>query len=527
MSRLLGLLCITMLSGPALAGVNPKNGNFYISYTDLAIDGAHKLDIVRTYNSKSAYVGWFGPGWGSKLESRLTIMPDETAVITENGSGVDSIFHDENHPRDREKIKQGIDRIVQVATERQKLSPDAATEMGRNLMRDEEARINAVRKFGIKSDFPLGVELSAIGRGYCAGTLTHGAMGYKRDNGCGTIQEFDSDLRLIQVSESDGYRIEMRYDGGTRPVEIADTLGRHLYLYWTQAGQVYRIESDQGCSSQHCQATYQYDDSRNLLESLDFEGNHYWYEYDNNTNLIRVRYVDKSSMYITYDRNSAATSVTERTGERKLYEYREDPQDSNHLYTRIRTIHADGQEEVDDQEYRQQYSDTGERAALAYSQTHNGSEVSTEVDEKGRVVRKTYGEGQFIAYTYNPENGKVASVNLSDEMSAQYFYNANGELIRAESSTGLQVGLEYDRKKRISAMRSVGRDQKNHLLRIKYNQAGKPVELKQDKLAPVLISYDSEGEIANVQCASGAESSLAITQSMQTLMMIVKMAELP
>ena len=36
------------------AGVNLKNGNFYISYTDIVVPGGgKKLEITRTYNSKS------------------------------------------------------------------------------------------------------------------------------------------------------------------------------------------------------------------------------------------------------------------------------------------------------------------------------------------------------------------------------------------------------------------------------------------------------------------------------------------
>ena len=60
----LAILTLTMGSF-ALAGVNLKNGNFYISYTDIVVPGGgKKLEITRTYNSKSTEVGWFGFGWG-------------------------------------------------------------------------------------------------------------------------------------------------------------------------------------------------------------------------------------------------------------------------------------------------------------------------------------------------------------------------------------------------------------------------------------------------------------------------------
>jgi hypothetical protein len=51
-------------SSMAYAGVNPQNGDFYISYTDASLSGqGHEVELVRTYNSKSTHVGWFGYGW--------------------------------------------------------------------------------------------------------------------------------------------------------------------------------------------------------------------------------------------------------------------------------------------------------------------------------------------------------------------------------------------------------------------------------------------------------------------------------
>ena len=52
----------------SFAGVNLKNGNFYINYTDIiAPGGGHDIEIIRTYNSKATEVGWFGFGWGKRL----------------------------------------------------------------------------------------------------------------------------------------------------------------------------------------------------------------------------------------------------------------------------------------------------------------------------------------------------------------------------------------------------------------------------------------------------------------------------
>ena len=62
----LKLLVLCLFSLASIAGVNLKNGNFYITYTDIIVPGGgNDLVIERTYNSKSPGKGWFGYGWGS------------------------------------------------------------------------------------------------------------------------------------------------------------------------------------------------------------------------------------------------------------------------------------------------------------------------------------------------------------------------------------------------------------------------------------------------------------------------------
>ena len=71
--QLLTFIFCSILAIPSVyAGVNYKNGNFYVSYTDIVVPGGGKdLEITRTYNSHSTKAGWFGMGWGSDFETRL------------------------------------------------------------------------------------------------------------------------------------------------------------------------------------------------------------------------------------------------------------------------------------------------------------------------------------------------------------------------------------------------------------------------------------------------------------------------
>ena len=58
-------LYVMLLPVVATAGVNLKNGNFFITFTDIVTPaGAHGFSMSRTYNSKSTQSLSFGYGWG-------------------------------------------------------------------------------------------------------------------------------------------------------------------------------------------------------------------------------------------------------------------------------------------------------------------------------------------------------------------------------------------------------------------------------------------------------------------------------
>ena len=95
--RLAGLVVAIAVAlagiGSAVAGVNLKNGNFYISYTDIVIGAAKfKIEITRTYNSKSTGMGLFGFGWGSDYETALQLGSDGRITIREHGQGGKTFF---------------------------------------------------------------------------------------------------------------------------------------------------------------------------------------------------------------------------------------------------------------------------------------------------------------------------------------------------------------------------------------------------------------------------------------------------
>lgn len=511
----------------AHAGVNPRNGDFFVTYADATLSGkGHDLMMNRTYNSKSNTVGWFGFGWGSPFETRLTVMPDQTAVITENGNGADSFYHDESSTRSKKRVDAGVAKIVAAAKIQDKLGPDAVEALSRKLMGSEEERFFAVTKYHIQSHLPRKLKLTAYGQGYCAGVLQRTDTGYRRDDGCGKAEEFDLRGSLIKRTQNGGageYQITFRIEND-HPVEISDSEGKSIHLSWTQDGQVNRLTASDGTVIE-----YEYDNNHNLTLSNNLAGPNdylfYRHDYDRNHNMTRIRYLDGSSMYMTYTANGLATSVTERSGERKLYEYSEEPDDQNKYSTRIRAIAEDGSETSETVGYQDGYSATGERHLQSYSVDGQQCDASTQLDEKGRITSRKTQSGEFIAYTYHPTLDKVVAVKLDDRLIARYQYNPAGDLTHAEDTLiGRSVDLEYDEQKHISHMRTTNQDGSHDDLTFKYNEHGNPVEIKHAELGTVKVQYDDKGEISEVksEVEGGAHLAIRITEMFQGILRLAK-----
>lgn len=75
------------------AEVDLKNGNFFYSWTDLELSTKEIFwQMQRSYNSRVNRVGYFGQGWCSPLESKLTIVNENTISIQNCGSGESVVY---------------------------------------------------------------------------------------------------------------------------------------------------------------------------------------------------------------------------------------------------------------------------------------------------------------------------------------------------------------------------------------------------------------------------------------------------
>lgn len=496
----------------AMAGVNTKNGNFFISYQDITQkSGDHELNLYRTYNSKASEVGWFGYGWGTPFETRMMVMPDGSVVVHEHGAGRENYYA----PKEGGNLQEGVDKIVAVAIQRDKLGPEAAEALRNQLLADENLRRAKVVKYGIQSQLPTG----GIAQSSACAAITRVNDEYRRTT-CGEgIDYFDLAGHLIR-QENDGYKLTIHYSG-KYPDRIEDSLGQKLFLKWTAAGHIAEARTDKAEPI----LSYHYDEKDNLLLSNEIGGNFYRYEYDGNHNMTRIGYIDNTHMDMQYDEKSLITSVAETDGSKNTYSYRTDPSNpSSHYWTTTTWISATGEQSSREEEFSLTTDAAGVEKLAGLTRTEGQRKKDIVWDEQGRVKRVQKSNGGFSEYTYHPTLNKVSSV-VTDEGRTDFQYNKAGDLIRAKNSKGQLIKLDYDSKKRISRMIETNKTKRNRReLTFKYNALGKPIKIRLIGKGTINVEYDERGEISNVESKQGAAMALAVTEAFQTLLEVVKVA---
>lgn len=513
----IAILITALLIFPAMAGagVNPKNGNFFITYQDIAQkSGDHELNLSRTYNSKSSALGWFGYGWGTPFETRLTVLPDGAVVVREHGTG--QIIH--YAPEGAGNMQAGVDKIVTAAHQSDRLAPEAAEALRNRLMTDADLRRTKVLQYGIQSQLPNGA--SAHSTTCARASVTRIGEEYRRTT-CGQgIDYFDLAGRLIR-QKMDRYELTVHY-AGKYPDRIEDTLGQKIFLKWTAAGHVAEARTDKADPV----IVFSYDDKDNLLLANEIAGNFYRYEYDGKHNLTQIGYIDKTHMDMRYGENDMIASVTDTDGSKAIYSYRFDPKNpSSHYWTTITRIDAEGgRQSSREDEFLLTTDATGVEKVAGMSMTVGEKKQNVVLDERGRVKRVEKSDGSFSEYTYHPTLNKISAVSTED-LDTSFYYNEAGDLIRAFNSRGQFITLAYNSKKLIS--RILETDKNKHTgreLTFKYNALNKPSSIELTGKGVITVEYDPQGEIAKVESEQGAAMALQVQEVFMTLMEVVKVA---
>jgi YD repeat-containing protein len=531
-TKILVLLAVFMGSF-AFAGVNLKNGNFYISYTDLTVPGmGKKLEITRTYNSKATEVGWFGFGWGSEYETKLEVSGDGAIIIHEHGTGA----------RVRFTPQSGVDavaasaKIVDEMRKKTALSDKSATELISKLSTNAELRHTYAMNFGVKSTFAPGAVLSSMDLG--PQTLHVTKDGYRREHADGRQDFFGVDGKLVKLSDKLGNTVTFNYKNG-KLESIKDSNAKQIFFSWYADGFVKEL-----WSAGDKKVTYKYENS-DLVYSKDVGDNEYQYVYDQGHNLTQIKYSDKTSLTVKYDpKTFFVKEIVDRKNEVAKYEYGGDPKNPvNHYWTIVTKPGFDGKLVANRYEYEIKTKPDGAQYTYRILTEINNVKTETiynenslpikiargdhvthfEYNDSGLLLKKNSSKGEFVNIEYEPKFNKIKKV-VNNQGTTNFEYDTKGNLVKAFSDAGKVVFLVYDSKGKITKMIDQESDKNRRTLAFKYNALGKPVEIDLEKVGKINVSYDNYGEIKKVESGSGHQMALQVTQAFQNLLSIVKPA---
>ena len=534
----LQVITLSLFCLQAIAGVNYKNGNFYVSYTDIVVPGGGKdLEITRTYNSHSTHAGWFGMGWGSEFETRLEVGADGAVVIHENGSGARTRFT----PKDSVNVVAACDSILSKMKKEKSFNDNDLKKLRSNCEDDAFLRQALSEKHNVKANLANGTKLYSNVRGFQ--TVEKIPSGYKRTKSDGTEHFFGKGGFLTKVQDKYGYSVSLTYTNGNLS-SIKDSQAKQLFFEWYDTSPAF-VKSIK--SSGDKKATYTYDKKGyGLVDATDVSGNNYKYSYDANYNLEKISYADGTATEIKYTaKKKFAEEIKDRDGRVTRYQYGSDKNNPDmHYWTTVSKKGFDDKWRDNKYEYeirkkkdgatytyRIFTSVNGRDTETIYSECcglplkiTQGKDVTTFTYEDGLLTSKVSTKGEMVKLKYNKELKKISWVK-NNEGETFFDYSPKGDLKLAKNNSN-QVNLFYNNKGRIVKM--VNNDKKNktkQVLEFSYNNQGKPIEIAMGGVGKINVEYDNYGEIKNVKRSKqGHRMALKVTQAFRALLEIVKPA---
>jgi hypothetical protein len=545
--RLLIQLCCLLCFGPLTtqSGVNLKNGNFYITYTDHDLKGRNGISIDRTYNSKTTSIGLFGFGWGSEFETRLFTVGDGSIYIREyGGGGVTGFVQTETNEL---LLTSCINSIVAAAIEKGDIAnnPVAINNYKKQMRESEERRRNSWEKYaaaGLVALTPFVENTKWNSRDMGSQQVIKTATGFKRSYSDGSCFLFNNEG--LFTGKYDRYNqpvYTLAYNEKKQLSLITDKGGNQYNITTNGAGLITRLQTSQGTS------TYLYN-GNSLISTTDAGGNIYNHTYDDKYHMTSIGYSDGSFVKIEYyNVTFYVKKITERNGSVTEYVYKnfydaDGKVNDNHYATWV--IKANTYTNEPDSnyyEYEVRKKPNGASYTYRILQRVNGIESETTYSENcnNPLVKRRGNSSTFFQYnsncylvykenssyiakaSYNEQLNKITRTEYIDKSTGDtsintFEYNSNGDLIKATEGD-LWITLSYNKENKIVKM-----EYEDGVLTYEYNNIGKPSKISISGKGEINVEYDERGEIAKVESPQGSGVSLAVTKAMQALLSRIK-----
>lgn len=547
------------ISLSTFSGVHLRNGNFFVSYTDLAAtEKGMTLELTRTYNSKSTYKGWFGYGWGTPYEVRLEASSDGSIMVYENGSGAVNRFVAEKITT--EGVNKTVDAIVVAVKKNKSITAETEKSLRSTLAKDDQYRHRIAKKYGVETKHTVGQKLNSEDFGGQSLEVT--AEGYLRKAPNGLDQFFNLEGVITKTRNQAGYGLDFTYNKAGQVSKIVDTNGNQFMFDWYSTGLVKSVTSQDKKKSEFTYTgedltkvtdsdnitfIYEYDANHNLTKLVDTslndaKSNAIVVEYDPKTfNSTKVSNRDGSVNLYFYEFNpkrpkEETTTIVQRTdaggeseAEKYLYDYRKRADGSEWL-ARTQTV-MEGKYDLKTKKFTGGYVEEaiynesspypmkkieGDTEAT-YTYLKNGLLESKVIKYKGKVTEKA-------KYGYDPKFNKMNFVK-TDKAEYRYEYNTKGDLVKAIEKNGNAILFVYDLEGRISKMyEKTTPKNKPRTLAFTYNVKGKPTEVELEGIGKLSLSYDSQtqSKVEDIKSSKGLEVFNQVREVFNNFMDVVK-----
>lgn len=522
------------LTSPSQGLVNMRNGSYNENWIDIIhpSKGGYDMKISRTYSSRSLFIGIFGFGWCSFIETELKISSAGDLIFRECGGGPETVFY----PTNFDAVSPSTTAQLILDAERKE---SRSISSGNRSVSKKELINNSIQRFKLAKKFHLLDGKSVRGRknkffssASKLSFISFNGRTYQYQTASGEKFTFNTDGYFIKHQDRAGNTVDLRYKN-KRLFSITDNVGRQFQFTYDASTRLKTIHNGSGLK-----ASYEFS-GEDLSEVTNSWKNTYFFNYDNRHNLTKVVFPGNTEINIKYNgEKDWITEYNNRVQCTETFDYNLSSKNPKDHYWSIVNQKCPGSKTSGKFEYlykpgnpisgkylsqlNSKVSDKIKNATLhptlgeivvlkknrsteKYSFDELGAKKELEtkiVDGNNRLfqVRKE-------KYTYAPNHSDIIRA-IREESPAQgqrqarsaasvdYVYNAKGLLQRAKTSDGMNINVGWNKKGFLDSLK----DQKLGTLKMAYGDSGsKPEKISHNQYGAINIEYTPSGEILSVK----------------------------
>ena len=512
------LLALCFFPSLSLAIVDTRSAGYSKTFLDFKAKNSNPLmEIKRTYNSRSIYNGLFGFGWCSTIETKLTVLPDETIKVVECGGGMEILYHPKGKVPD---VDFYVERILdELKKKKIKMSAKKLAQLKKDLLTSKNLRANFIDTLNIRGTASKGVKYYAKGRSKEYIVVT--ANGYFRRLPNGFRERFNKEGRLVE-SKTVNSKIEISWSD--KNIQVMDERGNRLNYTLNKNGKIRKANYKNKVVGAY------FHEGDNLRKVINSFNETYRHNYDNLNNLVKTVYPNNKSEELRYNvKKDWVIGFKDQKGCNESYTYGVNSRNSNHYFSTVQKIC--GKRIVNKSKYEFWHATKpGGGKYLKRARSRINGRIDTDVTyhpvfgaptslyKNGvRTKRQYYGNGflkrkdnifQTANYKkYNqkcmkPELVEVAykagnnSGNITRRESINFKFDSKCQLLLAKKSADEWIRIAHNKQGQIVSME----DQSRKKIRLTWNQKlNKPSTLTREGVGSIRIVYNRDGSISRLK----------------------------